>query len=135
MYINKRKSDEMITNKDVIEQGKIVQHFQIDHNPFTGKVEQDAGFENLVMYDHKIYSVYTDFTGSVADPTGTPDVVTDDADGFMKSMFYLDESDIEQILEEEVKAQNEADYDEWERWEAAHGIQEIEDDWMRSDDW
>ena len=125
----------MITNKDVIEQGKIVQHYSIDHNPFTGNPEPDAGFENLVMYDNKIWSVLTDFTGSVADPTGTPDVVTDDAEGFMKSMFYLDESDIEQILEEEVKAQNEADYDEWERWEAAHGIQEIEDDWMRSDDW
>jgi hypothetical protein len=125
----------MITNKDVIEQGKIVQHYSIDHNPFTGNPEPDAGFENLVMYDNKIWSVLTDFTGSVANPTGTPDIVTDDAEGFMKSMFYLDESDIEQILEEEVKAQNEADYDEWERWEAAHGIQEIEDDWMRSDDW
>ena len=122
----------MITNKDVIEQGKIVQHYSIDHNPFTGKVEQDAGFENLVMYDHKIYSVYTDFTGSVADPTGTPDVVTDDADGFMKSMFYLDESDMEQILEEQAKAQDEIDYDEWERWEAAHGIQE---DFLRDDEW
>ena len=125
----------MITNKDVIEQGKIVQHYSIDHNPFTGNPEPDAGFENLVMYDNKIWSVLTDFTGSVANPTGTPDIVTDDADGFMKSMCYLDESDIEQIWEEEAKAQNEADYDEWERWEAAHGIQEIEDDWMRSDDW
>lgn len=125
----------MITNKDVIEQGKIVQHYSIDHNPFTGNPEPDAGFENLVMYDNKIWSVLTDFTGSVANPTGTPDIVTDDADGFMKSMFYLDESDIEQILEEEVKAQEEVDYDEWERWEAAHGIQEIEDEWMRSDDW
>ena len=122
----------MITNKDVIEQGKIVQHFQIDHNPFTGKVEQDAGFENLVMYDNKIWSVLTDFTGSVADPSGTPDVVTDDADGFMKSMFYLDESDIEQILEEQGKAQDEVDYDEWGRWEAAHGIQE---DFLRDDEW
>ena len=118
----------MITNKDVIEQGKIVQHYSIDHKPFTGNPEPDAGFENLVMYDHKIYSVYTDFTGSVADPAGVPDIVTDDADAFMKSMFYLDESDIEQILEEEAKAQDEVDYDEWERWEAAHGIQET-DDW------
>ena len=122
----------MITNKDVIEQGKIVQHYSIDHNPFTGNPEPDAGFENLVMYDNKIWSVLTDFTGSVANPTGTPDIVTDDAEGFMKSMFYLDESDIEQILEEEVKAQDEADYDEWERWEAAHGIQE---DFLRDDEW
>lgn len=122
----------MITNKDVIEQGKIVQHYSIDHNPFTGKVEQDAGFENLVMYDNKIWSVYTDFTGSVADPSGTPDIVTDDADSFMKSMFYLDESDMEQILEEQTKAQDEIDYDDWERWEAAHGIQET-DDWYRDD--
>ena len=132
MYINKRKSDEMITNKDVIEQGKIVQHYPIDHNPFTGSAEQNGGFENLVMYDNKIWSVLTDFTGSVADPSGTPDIVTDDADGFMKSMFYLDESDMEQILEEQAKAQDEIDYDEWERWEAAHGIQE---DFLRDDEW
>ena len=122
----------MITNKDVIEQGKIVQHYPIDHNPFTGSAEQNGGFENLVMYDNKIWSVLTDFTGSVADPSGTPDIVTDDADGFMKSMFYLDESDMEQILEEQAKAQDEIDYDEWERWEAAHGIQE---DFLRDDEW
>ena len=122
----------MITNKDVIEQGKIVQHYSIDHNPFTGKVDEKGGFENLVMYDNKIWSVLTDFTGSVADPTGTPDIVSDDADTFMKTMFYLDESDMEQILEEESRAQDEVDYDEWERWEAENGI---DDEWMRTDDW
>ena len=130
MYINKRKSDEMITNKDVIEQGKIVQHFQIDHNPFTGKPEEMGGFENLVMYDNKIWSVLTDFTGSVADPNGTPDIVTDDAQSFMETMFVFD--DPEEVLKAETEAQDEIDYDEWERWEAAHGIQE---DWMRDDEW
>ena len=121
----------MITNKDVIEQGKIVQHYSIDHNPFTGNPEPDAGFENLVMYDNKIWSVLTDFTGSVADPAGVPDVVTDDAEGFMKQMFIFE--DPEEVLKAETEAQEEVDYDEWERWEAAHGIQEIEDEWMRDD--
>lgn len=120
----------MITNKDVIEQGKIVQHYSIDHNPFTGKVEQDAGFENLVMYDHKIYSVYTDFTGSVADPTGTPDVVTDDAEGFMETMFFMDESDVEKIIEEEAQALLEYDFDQWELDDS-----QWDDEWLRSDDW
>jgi len=120
----------MITNKDVIEQGKIVQHYSIDHNPFTGKVEQDAGFENLVMYDHKIYSVLTDFTGSVADPTGTPDVVTDDAEGFMETMFFMDESDVEKIIEEEGKALLEYDFDQWELDDS-----QWDDEWLRNDDW
>ena len=130
MYINKRKSDKMITNKDVIEQGKIVQHYSIDRNPFTGKVEQDAGFENLVMYDHKIYSVYTDFTGSVADPTGTPDVVTDDAEGFIQTMFFMDESDVEKIVEEEAQALLEYDFEQWELDDS-----QWDDEWLRSDDW
>ena len=120
----------MITNKDVIEQGKIVQHYSIDHNPFTGKEEENGGFENLVMYDNTIYSVLTDFTGSVADPTGTPDVVTDDAESFMKQMFIFD--DPEEVLKAETDAQDEIDYDEWERWEAAHGIQ---DDWSEDNEW
>lgn len=130
MYINKRKSDEMITNKDVIEQGKIVQHYSIDHNPFTGKADELGGFENLVMYDHKIYSVYTDFTGSVADPTGTPDVVTDDAEGFIQTMFFMDESDVEKIVEEEAQALLEYDFDQWELDDS-----QWDDEWLRSDDW
>ena len=113
----------MITNKEVIEQGKIVQHYSIDHNPFTGKVEQDAGFENLVMYDNAIYSVLTDFTGSVADPTGTPDVVTDDAQTFMEQMFIFD--DPEEVMKAEADEQEEYDAEQWELW----------DDWMRDDDW
>ena len=120
----------MITNKDVIEQGKIVQHYSIDHNPFTGKEEENGGFENLVMYDHKIYSVYTDFTGSVADPTGTPDVVTDDAEGFMETMFFMDESDVEKIIEEEGKALLEYDFEQWELDDS-----QWDDEWLRSDDW
>ncbi len=120
----------MITNKDVIEQGKIVQHFQIDHNPFTGKVDELGGFENLVMYVNKIWSVLTDFTGSVADPTGEPSIVTDDAQSFMETMFIFE--DPQEVLEAETEAQDEIDYDEWERWESAHGIQE---DWTRDDEW
>ena len=128
MYINKRKSDEMITNKDVIEQGKIVQNFPLDYDPFTGETVSEHGFENLVMYDHKIYSVLTDFTGSVADPSGTPDIVTDDAQTFMEELFMFDDPD--QILAEETKAQEEYDYDQWELLDS-----KLEDDWMRNDDW
>jgi hypothetical protein len=59
--------------------------------------------------------------------------VTDDAEGFMNTMFIFD--DPEEVLKAETEAQEEVDYDEWERWESAHGIQEIDDDWMRQEDW
>jgi hypothetical protein len=123
----------MITNKQVLEQGKLVQHYPIDQNPFTGEQESNGGVENLVIFDHKVYSVLTDFTGSIADANGTPSLVTDDAEGFMNTMFIFD--DPEEVLKAEIEAQEEVDYDEWERWESAHGIQEVDDDWMRSDDW
>lgn len=113
----------MITNKDVIEQGKIVQHYSIDHNPFTGSAEQNGGFENLVMYDNTIYSVLTDFTGSVADPNGTPDIVTDDAQTFMEQIFIFD--DPEEVIEAEIRAKEEYDAEQW----------NLMDDWMRNDDW
>jgi hypothetical protein len=51
----------------------------------------------------------------------------------MNTMFIFD--DPEEVLKAEIEAQEEVDYDEWERWESAHGIQEVDDDWMRSDDW
>jgi hypothetical protein len=123
----------MITNKQVFEQGKLVQHYPIDHNPFTGEQESNGGVENLVIFDHKVYSVLTDFTGSIADASGEPSLVTDDAEGFMNTMFIFD--DPEEVLKAETEAQEEVDYDEWERWESAHGIQEIDDDWMRQEDW
>ena len=125
----------MITNKEVFEHGKLVQHYSIDQNPFTGERESNGGVENLLIFDNKVYSVLTDFTGSIADANGTPSLVIDDAEGFMNTMFLIDESDMEAALDAEVQAQEEIDYDEWERWEAAHGIQEVDDDWIRSDDW
>jgi len=123
----------MITNKQVLEQGKLVQDYPIDYNPFTGEKESNGGVENLVIYDNKVYSVLTDFTGSIADANGTPSLVTDDAEGFMNTMFIFD--DPEEVLKAQSESQEEIDYDEWERWEAAHGIQEIDDDWMRQEDW
>jgi hypothetical protein len=44
-------------------------------------------------------------------------------------MFIFD--DPEEVLKAETEAQEEVDYDEWERWESAHGIQEVDDDWMK----
>ena len=123
----------MITNKQVLEQGKLVQYYPIDHDPFTGEEISGRGFENLVIFDHKVYSVLTDFTGSIADASGEPSLVTDDAEGFMNTMFIFD--DPEEALKAQAEAQEEIDYDEWERWESAHGIQEIDDDWMRREDW
>ena len=129
MYINKRKSDKM-TNKEILEKGKLVQHYPLDHDPFTGQTEIEHGFENLVIYDQKVYSVLTDFTGSVADPNGEPALITDDADTFMEQLFVFE--DPQEVLEAETEAQDEIDYDAWERWESAHGIQE---DWTRDDEW
>ena len=117
----------MITNKQVLEQGELLEQYPIDHNPFTGKKESNGGVENLIIFDHKIYSILTDFTGSVADPTGQPDIVTDDAEEFIKNMFMFD--DPEEVLKVEAQIQNELDY---EQWEFAHGIQE---DFLRDDEW
>lgn len=113
----------MITNKEVIEQGKLVQHYPIDRNPFTGKEETNGGVENLVIYDQKIYSVLTDFTGSVADPTGEPDVITDDVEGFMQQVFLFEYAD--EVMNAEADEQEEYDAEQWEMW----------DDLMRNDDW
>jgi hypothetical protein len=117
----------MITNKQVLEQGELLEHYPIDHNPFTGEKESNGGVENLIIFDHKIYCVLTDFTGSVADPTGQPDIVTDDVQSFMDTMFVFD--DTEEVLKSQVEAQDEVDC---EQLEFAHGIQE---DFLRDDEW
>jgi hypothetical protein len=118
----------MITNKQVLEQGKLVQDYPIDHNPFTGQDETNGGMENLVIYDGKVYSVLTDFTGSIADADGEPTLVTDDVDGFMNTMFYIDEDDMENILQQEAEtASLQQDYEDWQ-------MSQYEED-MRSDDW
>ena len=118
----------MITNKELFEQGKLVQHYFIDHNPFTGEQETNGGVENLFIYDNKVYSVLTDFTGSVADPNGDPSIITDDAEGFMKTMFYIDEDDIGAALDAE-DANFQQEYEDWalSRYE--------EDREMRQEDW
>ncbi len=118
----------MITNKQVFEQGKLVQHYSIDHNPFTGEQESNGGVENLLIFDHKVYSVLTDFTGSIAGANEEATLVTDDADGFMKGMFYIDEDDMDAALDAEVRQFN----DEFTDWQLS---QDEADDWMRSDDW
>jgi hypothetical protein len=116
----------MITNKQVFEQGRIVQHYPIDQNPMTGEPESNGGVENLVIYDNKVYSVLTDFTGSIADASGEPSLVTDDAEGFMESMFYIDEDDMDAALDSEA-ATFQGEYEEWE-------MSQYDED-MRSDDW
>lgn len=119
----------MITNKQVFEEGRLVQHYPIDQNPHTGEQESNGGVENLVVYNQKVYSVLTDFTGSIANANGEPSLITDDADGFMKTMFFIDESDLEEALDAEVQAQSEIDYDEWQL------DQSMQDDFMADDEW
>jgi len=122
------KETTMITNKQVLEQGKLVQDYPIDYNPFTGEQESNGGVENLLIFDNKVYSVLTDFTGSIADANGEPSLVTDDADGFMKTMFFIDEYDMDAALDAEVRG-FEQDYEDWQL------DQSLENDWMRNDDW
>lgn len=118
----------MITNKQVFEEGKLVQHYPIDQNPHTGEQESNGGVENLVVYNQKVYSVLTDFTGSIANANGEPSLVTDDADGFMNTMFYIDESDLEESLDAEVLGFEE-DHGDWQLG------QSLDEDWLRNDDW
>ena len=126
MYINKRKSDEMITNKDIMEQGKLVQHYSTDRDPFTG----EHGFENLFIYDRKIYSVLTDFTGSIINPTEEPALITDDADAFIDQLFIFE--DEEDVLSAQVEIQEDIDRDEAQMWDE---ILREHEDWLRNDYW
>lgn len=117
-----------MTNKEVLQNGNLIQDYPIDQNPFTGEQESNGGIENLIIYNDKVYSVLTDFTGSIADPDGEPSIVTDDVDGFMNTMFYLDESDIEEIVEDQAD-QYLSEYEDWEM-EQYRGYDD-----MRLEDW
>ena len=100
-----------MTNKEVIEQGKIVQTYPIDHNPFTGEQESNGGIENLIVCENLVYSVLTDFTGSIADPDGEPTIITDDAESFMQQMFFF--QDPEEVLESQTQDQEDRDAELW----------------------
>jgi len=119
----------MITNKEVYEMGKLVQDYPIDENPFTGEQETNGGVENILIYDNKVFSVLTDFTGSIADPDGEPSIITDDAESFMKDMFYVNEDDLEDITEDQAQ-QYLQEYEDWQMDQSLDG-----GDQMRSDDW
>ena len=125
------KEQNMITNKQILDEGQLIQDYPIDYNPFTGQSESNGGVENLVIYDNKVYSVLTDFTGSIADPNGEPSLVTDDADAFMQAMFLVD--DEEEILNAEADAQWDMDIEDWE-WREKN-VDGLGKDWDRNDDW
>lgn len=116
----------MITNKQILNEGEVVQHYPIDQNPFTGEQESNGGIENLVIYDNKVYSILTDFTGSIAYPNEEPTLITDDAEIFMQEMFLID--DEEEMLEAEADARIQQDEEEWSQ---SLG----EDMYSRNDDW
>jgi hypothetical protein len=99
-----------MTNKQVFLNGSVIEHYPIDYNPFTGKEESNGGVENLVIFNHKVYSVITDFTGSVADPDGPPDIISDDPDEFIKQIFSFD--DPEEVAMAEANEQAQRDDDE-----------------------
>lgn len=116
----------MVTNKQLLEEGHVVQNYPIDQNPFTGQFESNGGVENLVIYGDKVYSVLTDFTGSVPNPNEEPILVTDDAQTFMQEMFLID--DEEEMLMAEADHRIQQDDEEW-----SQSTQE--DFYSRDDDW
>jgi len=75
-----------MTNKEVYEMGELVLDYPIDVDPFTGDKETNGGVENILIYDNKVFSVLTDFTGFVAAPDDEPSIITDDVEYFMKDM-------------------------------------------------
>ena len=99
-----------MTNKQIFNQGKLVEHYPIDQNPFTGQQESNGGIENLLVYNGTVYSVLTDFTGSVADPDGLADIVSDDAETFMQQIFSFD--DPEEVAKAEAEEQMRRDEDD-----------------------
>jgi hypothetical protein len=118
----------MITNKEVLEQGKLVQNYPIDQNPFTGEQESNGGVENFLIYDNKVYTVLTDFTGSIVGANDAASILTDDVDGFIETMFFFDEDDLEAALDAEAEDII-REYDDLRRSE------EDAEDWLRNDDW
>jgi len=75
-----------MTNKEVYEMGELVSDYPIDVDPFTGDEETNGGVENILIYDNKVFSVLTDFTGFVASPDDEASIITDDVESFMKNM-------------------------------------------------
>ena len=120
----------MITNKDVIEQGKLVQYYSLDKNPYTGETESNGSTENFFIYDQKIYSVLTDFTGSIVNPTEEPALITDDVDGFIEQLFVFD--DQEDVLSAQVQMKEDEETDDAQMWD---DILRQHEDWLRNDDW
>lgn len=100
-----------MTNQQVFDEGEILQHCPVDINPFTGMMESNGGIEHLVSFEGKVYSILTDWEGLVADPTGTPDLISDNVDEFtveISSIENREEADLafakqqEQIDEDEL---------------------------------
>lgn len=116
-----------MTNKQVFQEGNIIEHYPIDHNPFTGEKDSYGGFENLIIYGNKVYSVLTDFTGSIAYSEEEPDIISDDADEFVKMLFTsVDPDEVARLEAEEQEKRDDDELGMLYYWEESR----IKDDWQ-----
>lgn len=74
-----------MTSKEVYEMGKVLQGYPIDFDPFTKEEKENGGIENIVIYDNKVYSVFTDMLDNVLEEDAF--MLDENVDRFMENFF------------------------------------------------
>lgn len=80
-----------MTSKEVYESGVVLQGYPIDFDPFTKEDKENGGVENIVIYDNKVYSVFTDMLDNVLDEDNAF-VLDENVDHFMEKFFGVSQS-------------------------------------------
>jgi hypothetical protein len=120
-----------MTNKEVFESGKILQFYTTDFNPVTGEPGINAGIDNLVLFNGRVYSILTDKTGSVGDSYGLPLLISDNPQKFMEDLCFS-ENDLYQKhnWESDTEHFDIGDLIEWDELDRMDKL-----GWVRNDDW
>jgi len=122
-----------MTNKQVFEEGQIIEHYPMDINPSTGEMKSNGGIEYLIQIDNNVYSIQTDWDNNITDPNGTPMVISVDAIKFIRDVYGTETSHLNDIAEAEEQLKRDDD-----ELNAQYYWEESQFDaraWMRDDDW
>lgn len=122
-----------MTNKQVFEEGQIIEHYPMDINPFTGEMKSNGGIEYLIQIDNTVYSIQTDWDNNITDPNGTPMVISVDAAKFIKDVYGNESSHPNDIAEAEEQLKRDDDELNMQYyWDESQFDARA---WMRDDDW
>ena len=80
-----------MTSEEVYKLGTLLQGYPIDFDPLTKEDKENGGVENIVVYDNKVYSIFTDIFDNVA-PEEEAFVLDDNVDRFMEKFFGIPQS-------------------------------------------